>query len=429
MSVAGGGEPDAPGEAGVARRALREGMAALSGIGRNPGTGGYSRFAWSAEDLACRRWFAGAARRRGLVLDEDGNGNVWGWWEPEAGAGDRAGVVTGSHLDSVPDGGAYDGPLGVVSGLAALDVLRARGFRPRRPLAVAVFAEEEGGRFGLACLGSRLLTGVVEAERARALTDAGGTSLSQAMSDAGADPDRLGADPRRLGRIGAFVELHIEQGRALADLGAPVGLASGIWPHGRWRLELRGQPNHAGTTRLEDRRDPMIPFSEAVLAARDAAGKHQALATFGRVTVEPNGTNGVPSRVTAWLDARAPDTQTLTRVVGEVERVARSTARSHGVEVAVACESETPGVTFDTALAGRLGSRLGREAGAPGGVPVLETGAGHDAGVLAGSVPAAMLFVRNPTGVSHSPAEEAGEDDCVAGVLALAAALEELAQG
>jgi len=332
-------------------------------------------------------------------------------------------VVTGSHLDSVPDGGAYDGPLGVASAFAAIDRLRERGFVPARPVAVAAFCEEEGGRFGLACLGSRLLTGVTAPEAARELRDGDGVTLAEAMTGAGLDPARLGADEELLASIGAFVELHIEQGSALDGLGAAVGIAEGIWPHGRWRLDFTGQADHAGTTRLTDRRDPMLPYAATVLEARQAAAACGALATFGKVTAEPGGANAISSAVRAWLDARAPDQGVLDHMVGQIEATARRAAEAQGVEVSMRRESFTPPVEFDPALRARLAAAL---AGRGIAAPALPTGAGHDAGVLAARVPTAMLFVRNPTGVSHSPAEHADLADCEAGVVALAAVLEEL---
>ncbi len=211
-------------------------------------------------------------------------------------------MVTGSHLDSVLDGGAYDGPLGVVSALAAVDVLRARGFEPARPLGVSVFVEEEGSRFGLACLGSRLASGAVSWERARELRDRDGVFLADGLSAAGL-PGRAGT--ALLDGVATFVELHVEQGRDLVDRSAAVGVASGIWPHGRYRYEFRGAADHAGTTRMEDRADPMLTYAMTALAANKQARLAGQRATFGRLDVTPNSTNSVPSGVTAWLDARA----------------------------------------------------------------------------------------------------------------------------
>ncbi|MEU3048467.1 allantoate amidohydrolase [Streptomyces sp. NPDC006984] len=392
----------------------------LAPVGRHPGSGGYRRYAWTGADTDCRAWFRAQAEARGLVCETDRNGNQWAWLGDRT-AGDA--VVTGSHLDSVPDGGAFDGPLGVVSSFAALDELRRRGARFTRPLAVANFGDEEGARFGLACVGSRLTAGQLTRQAAFALRDADGISLPQAMEAAGHDPEAIGPDPERLAGIGAFVELHVEQGRALDLTGDAVGVASAIWPHGRWRFDFRGEANHAGTTRLADRRDPMLTYAETVLAARREAELAGAVATFGKVAVEPNGVNAIPSLVRGWLDSRAPDQAALDTVLAAVERAARERAERDGTDVAVVRESFTPVVEFEHALRDEIGRILG------GSVPVLGTGAGHDAGILSASVPTAMLFVRNPSGVSHSPAEYAAEDDCVAGVRALADVLEGLACG
>ncbi|MFJ6214551.1 allantoate amidohydrolase [Streptomyces sp. NPDC092296] len=389
-------------------------------VGRYDAGGGYRRHAWNSADAECRAWFAEQARARGLALEVDRNGNQWAWWGDPA-AGDA--VVTGSHLDSVPDGGAYDGPLGVVAALTAVDVLRERGRRPARPVGVVNFADEEGARFGVACTGSRLAAGALAPDRARALTDADGVRLGDAMERAGHDPYAIGPDATRLARIGAFVELHIEQGRHLGD--HPVGVAAAIWPHGRWRFDFHGEANHAGTTRLADRRDPMLGYAAAVLAAREQARRRGSLATFGRVAVQPGGTNAIASLVRGWLDCRAPDEATLDATVAAIHRAAEEQTAPERVRVAVERESYTPVVDFDgplrDRLAGVIGAATGRE------VPVLPTGAGHDAGILSAAVPTAMLFVRNPTGVSHSPYEAAEEPDCLAGAAALADVLEELA--
>ncbi|MFF0695608.1 allantoate amidohydrolase [Streptomyces tendae] len=396
--------------------------AELLPVGRSSASGGYRRYAWTGADTDCRAWFREQAEARGLVHETDRNGNQWAWLgDPAAGNA----VVTGSHLDSVPDGGAFDGPLGVVSAFAALDELRGRGARPTRPLGIVNFGDEEGARFGLACVGSRLTAGALTVEQAHRLTDGDGVTLPRAMELAGYDPDTFGPDPERLARIGAFVELHVEQGRALDLSGDRIGIASAIWPHGRWRFDFRGEANHAGTTRLADRHDPMLSYAETVLAARREAELAGAVATFGKIGVEPNGVNAIPSLVRGWLDSRAADQESLDTVVSGIEKAAREYAAAHGVDLDIVRESFTPVVEFDHALRDELARILGT--GTELKVPVLGTGAGHDAGILSDRIPTAMLFVRNPTGVSHSPAEYAAEDDCVAGVTALADVLEGLA--
>lgn len=388
----------------------------LAPVGR-AASGGYFRQPYASAERELRAWFVEQCRARDLVVEPDGNGNLLAWWDVP-GAERRDAVLTGSHLDSVLDGGAYDGPLGVVSSLAAVDRLCERGVEPRRPLVVAAFAEEEGSRFGLACLGSRLATGATAAEAAYRLSDREGVALGDAMAAAGVEP-ALGR-AAWLDQVGCAVELHVEQGRDLVHRDRAVATASVMWPHGRWRFDFRGEANHAGATRMEDRHDPMLTYAMTVLAAHKQARLADARATFGRVAVEPNGTNAVPSLVAGWLDARAATTESLRALVATVERQAAERAERDGTSLSVTAESVSPEVAFDAALTARISRLLGD-------APAIPSLAGHDAGVLAASgVPTAMVFVRNPTGVSHSPAEHAETADCLAGVEALTDVLAEL---
>jgi N-carbamoyl-L-amino-acid hydrolase len=387
--------------------------AELAPVGRTR-SGGYARQPFTAAEREAHAWFLDGCARRGLDVVADAVGNTVAWWgDPSTGGA----VVTGSHLDSVVDGGGYDGALGVVAGLAAVDLLRDRGFRPARAVGVAVFVEEEGSRFGVPCLGSRLATGALDGATAVRLRDADGVALGDVLPG---DGDLAAGVGSWLGTVGAFVELHVEQGRDLVHRGAPVAVGEGIWPHGRYRFDLTGEPNHAGTTRMEDRHDPMLTYAMTVLAANKQARLSGRRATFGRVAVHPNGTNAVPATVTGWLDARASSTEELVRLVADVERLAVERGGRDGVDVVVIPESVSPAVAFDRQLAGDLAAERGW--------PVVPTAAGHDAGVLvAAGIPATMLFVRNPTGVSHSPREHAETADCLVGVEALADVLTELA--
>lgn len=382
---------------------------ALEPIGRAP-SGGYRRFAWTREDHTLREWFAGEALARGLSLTEDRAGNQWAWW---GAPGEGNGVVLGSHLDSVPDGGAYDGPLGVVSSFAAVDRARADGFEPGKPVAIVNFGDEEGARFGVACAGSRLITGALPADRALALTDADGVTMAKARRRAGvlADPGR---DPETLARIGCFVELHVEQGRALVFEDASIGVGTSIWPHGRWRISMPGRANHAGTTALVDRDDALLKAAAVIQQVRSAAEENGCVATVGRLDVSPGGVNAIADHVEVWLDARGTSAQGVTECVSDVQGAVEALG---GRLQQVSWTDDTP---FDAALSTRLSRLLG--------APMLSTGAGHDAGILANAgIPTAMLFVRNPTGVSHAPDEFASENDCLAGVSALTRVLKDLA--
>lgn len=404
------------------RRSFDRMWEALRLVGRDPWTRGYHRFAWTREDHTLREWFAGECAARGLEVVEDRAGNQWAWWgDPDS----TPGLVLGSHLDSVANGGAFDGPLGLVSAFAALDTLRDNAFKPSMPVGLVNFADEEGARFGVACAGSRILTGALTPDRARALTDADGVTMAEAWAIAGRDPATLGPDPEALRRVTAYVELHVEQGLALAldpddepDLTDPtraVAIGTEIWPHGRWQIDLRGEANHAGTTRLEDRNDAMLRFAGVVAAARVAAREQGCLATIGKIVARPNAVNAIAETVTTWLDARGADADAVHRVVDAIrEEIDLDGGTVNEV-------SWTPATPFDVPLRDRLAQLLPD-------APLLATGAGHDAGILANAgVPTAMLFVRNPTGISHAPAEFAEPDDCYRGVAALAAVIAELA--
>lgn len=402
----------------------------IAGVGR--GADGWTRLVHTDAERQLREWFVERAGRIGLDVETDRNGNLWAWW-----GADLPGsmLAVGSHLDSVPAGGQYDGPLGVAVALAAVARLREEGFVPTRPLVVPVFAEEEGGRFGIACAGSRLMTGALDPARARALVDPSGVTCDDAARRVGASPQDWGTDEARVARLGTYLEVHVEQGHlpthggctpgalGLAAAGAPLGLLTHIWPHGRWRIDLAGEPNHAGTTPLAARHDPMLALAEGILAARRAAAAHGVLATVGKVAVQPGAVNAIPSHVTLWLDARGDDPSAVAAAVAEVEEVLQTTA---------ARESWTPATRFDAglgaAVAGPVRSALAAAAPADDDglplLPSLASGAGHDAGVLAeAGVPTAMLVVRNPTGVSHAPGEHADDDDCRLAVDAVAAVL------
>ena len=241
----------------------------------------------------------------------------------------------------------------------------ADDFVPTRPIGVVNFADEEGARFGVACAGSRIITGQLDADRARGLTDAAGVSMAEAMLASGRNPADLGRDAQTLGRVGAFVELHVEQGRALIDTGDPLAIGTGLWPHGRWRIDFPGEANHAGTTRLADRRDAMIGYAHTVLAARSAAEHRGCLATIGKVTVRPGGVNAIASSVTGWLDARGADEAAVQAAVRDITAV----AAEHGATVRQ--ESWTPPTSFDPGLARQTAadSRCGRAAAGHRGRP------------------------------------------------------------
>jgi len=323
----------------------------------------------------------------------------------------------------VPGGGSYDGALGVLSGLIAVHLIARRG-PASAPLAVVSFADEEGGRFDTPTFGSRAMLGTLDLPAVLGRRDREGVTLREAIRDFGLDPDALGRDEERLQRIGALVELHIEQDTELSRRERPLALGTAILPHGRWRVELLGEAAHAGTTALAIRRDPTLALAAAITGARAAAEGERALATIGRLAVTPNATNAIAQQVTLWLDVRAPLAATVESVVEKTLAATRDAAAAAGVSVRVSRESFTDAVSFSPALRARVAAILAR--GGIEDVP-MATGAGHDCGVLAQALPTAMLFVRSANGASHSPRELASVEDCLTGIGALTAVLAELA--
>ena len=394
-------------DAGLYRRLFAE----LAAIGREPG--GWNRMAWGAGEDAAREWFRTTAAALGLEVIQDPASNLWAV-EP-GGAGGPFDAV-GSHLDSVADGGAFDGALGVVAGFVAVEAARRAGGAPR-PLAVGAMVDEEGPRFGAAIFGSRALAGELDADEILARTDPEGNVLRDLAALRSVTATTVRAAPAFLPRVASWIEVHVEQGRRLVDVPAPLGMATSLAARERWRCTLRGVSDHAGTAAMAGRRDALVPAARAVVAAHELAlAEPGAVATVGRISALPGSTNQVPGEARLSLDVRAPEQGALERVREGV----RAAARAEGIEAEWLCESADPGCIFDSALR----EALHDAARAEGQAAVdLAAYAGHDAGVLARHLPAGMLFVRNPTGISHNPAESASEEDCLAACAVLARVL------
>lgn len=379
-------------------------MAGVEPIGLGPA--GTTRLAWTAEDEATGVWFAAQADAAGLRVERDAAGNRWA-----LPAGDGPWWVVGSHLDSVRDGGRFDGALGVAAAFAV-------AARCSRPVAVVSFADEEGARFNTPTFGSRALTGALDVNDVLARVDDAGVTLADAMLRAGVDPDGMRRAPRALERVRGFLELHIDQSRDVAAAGAPFGAVSGLAARRRLALELRGRADHAGTTSMEERHDALAVAARVIVAALETGTAAALRVTPGRLLVEPNALTTIPERVRLWLDVRGPAPAPLEAFVGGLRERAAALAEAGRVELSLRVESRSDGTVFDTSLRDRLGA---------GGVPEVLCFAGHDAGLIAARRPAAMVLVRNLTGVSHAAAEEVGLDDAAAGASAILALLEEVA--
>lgn len=390
-------------------------------IGRGPR--GTTRLAWSDEDAATGEWFREQAAGAGLRVERDPAGNLWAvpdspppWW------------AVGSHLDSVREGGSFDGALGVAVGfeLAARAAARSASVSgaggvagaagPAAPVAVISFADEEGARFNTPTFGSRALTGVLDLGVLDRV-DRDGVRLADAMCAAGVDPAGVERAPEWLPRLRGFVELHIDQTTELERAGVPAGIVRGLASRMRLRAEIQGRADHAGTTPPADRRDALAAAARLIVAALDRSGDG-LVATASRIEVEPNALTTVPARASVWLDARGPDPERVEAWRAEVS------ALDVGLPVALSLESRSPGCEFDPGLRSRLVA-LSEELGPR--APEMNCYAGHDAGLIAARLPAAMVLVRNETGVSHSPEEQVQLEDAAFGAELVLRLLEEMA--
>ncbi len=357
----------------------------------------------------------------GLTVREDAVGNVFGRL---AGDSDGPVLLTGSHIDTVVLGGAYDGALGVLSAIAAVEACAAASGRPRRPVEVVSLCEEESSRFHANYLGTRAILGLVGAEEPERLVDAEGVTLADAARSVGLDPARFGEARRE--DFDAFLELHIEQGRTLVDSGVDVGIVDVITGFSWLGVVVDGRTDHAGATAMTDRLDALQGAARMITAVEGVAlaAGHPAVATTGVVRVHPGGANIVPGRVEFTVDVRHPDSSVLDEMVATMRAECERIALDRRLEVGVEVLKHTPPHHLDADLR----AALQRAADACGATSRdLPSGAGHDSQTMGTRVPAAMLFVPSIGGRSHSPAEYSTPEDCARGASVLATALHGLA--
>ncbi len=404
----------------MAAEGLTARMDGLADVGIGPE--GVRRLAWTDEDATTRGWFERQATAVGLRVQRDPAGNLWAcpdadppWW------------AVGSHLDSVRGGGLYDGPLGVACGF---EIAASGG----RKIAVLSFADEEGARFNTPTFGSKALAGRLDLPAVLERRDDDGVSLAEAMRAGGVDPDGIDRAPEWLRtRLAGFIEIHIDQTTELARAGEPVGVVSALAARTRLEVRLTGRADHAGTTPRSERRDALSAAARLIVGAEDAAGAGSPLdgdrgpltITASRIITKPNAPTTIASEVRLWIDARAPAFDAIDAWRARLDALVGELRERTGVEIDIAVASRSDPREFDVGLRAALSSAAEDVLGhAP---PDLLCFAGHDAGVLAERVPAAMLFVRNPTGVSHSPEETVSLDDAAVACEVVARALEGLA--
>jgi len=391
-------------------------LAELSQLGRTP-EGGVTRLSYRAEHAAAIRLVARWMREAGADVGLDAWGNLFG--VVPGSLASLPSIAAGSHLDTVPNGGVFDGALGIVGAVEVAAALHDARATLRHPLLLLAFAEEEGTSFGVGCLGSLGFVG--RAPAPETLRDPDGTPLSEQLRafDPGVPRRPLSAP------LVAYLELHIEQGPTLASQGVPLAAVEAIVGISRAAFVFVGEANHAGTTPMDVRRDALWGAADLVAAvrtmARDTGG--QAVGTVGRCTVSPGATNVVPGRAETVVELRSPDGHLLETLRERVEASARACAGRYGLSLEARPWRTEPPVPLNRAVRDEIIAAAG-ELGWP--IVTMPSWAGHDAKILASVAPAGMIFVPSHGGVSHSPREQTAWEDAVRGVQVLCRAVERL---
>ncbi|MEM7221840.1 MAG: Zn-dependent hydrolase [Pseudomonadota bacterium] len=401
---------------------LKARLTALSAIGADPSGQGLQRLSFSAADFEARHWLAEQMAAIGLRTHLDAVGNVIGRWE----VGRGPAVLVGSHLDSVPNGGAFDGALGVVAALECVEALMERGMHPAAPIEVIGTSEEEG-RFG-GMLGAQAMAGVVPEAWFFAAQDDGGVKLTDAMRRAGLDPNAYPTARRDPKEVKAFLELHIEQGPVLEHRGLPVGIVEGISGVFNWTVVLTGRANHAGTTPMELRRDAfsgLAQFASEIPGILAQHGTSASRLTVGKVGLQPNFPHTVPGRAEFSIVGRDVEEPIMAALAAACRAALGRTAAHNGLDLTIdetSWLSPTPCHGDIVAAFKRQATALGLEA------PVMPSGAGHDTQMMARLAPSGMIFVASKGGISHAPDEHSEWPDIEAGANLLLHTLLDVAQ-
>jgi ureidoglycolate amidohydrolase len=384
-----------------------------------------TRVVFSEADLRARAYVKGLCLAAGLVIREDAVGNTFARWAgTEA---ELAPVATGSHIDAIPNAGAYDGVGGVLGGLEAIRALQRIGFEPRRPIELVIFTSEEPTRFGIGCLGSRMMGCVLTPDQARRLRDKEGRSLDELRGQAGFTGE-LESVLLPTGHFHAFVELHIEQGPLLEREGLDLGIATAIAAPASLKILIEGEGGHAGAMLMPDRHDALVAASELILAleaAAKATGVIDTVATVGVCEVFPGAVNSVPSRVRLETDVRDIDGQRRDGVLAHLKAAAEEVAARRGVRIGFETVNADPPATCDTVVLAAV-QRAAKTAGRSSRRMVSR--AYHDSLFVARFAPMAMIFTPCRGGVSHRPDEYASPEWIAGGVEVLARTLAELSE-
>jgi N-carbamoyl-L-amino-acid hydrolase len=400
---------------------LRADLDAVNAFGRVEGLPGLNRVSYSDADMAARRWLMARMKAAGLEARMDAVGNVLGRWE----VGSGPAVLAGSHLDTVPMGGAFDGALGVCAALEGVRAMRDAGLTPVRPVEVVCTADEEG-RFG-GMLGAEALCGLLTAQRVAASTDETGVRLIDALRAQGLDPDAAQEAVRDIAGIAVFLELHIEQGPALERAGATIGVADAVSGVFNWTVTLTGAANHSGTTPMDLRRDAfrgLADFGASIDAILAEAGGDQTRLTVGKAALSPNFPHSIAGEAVFSVIGRDPDEGVMRTLGARCRMAIAAAAGRHGLGHDIREESWLSPVALDAAVADGLMA----DAGALGlDCLRMVSGAGHDAQTFARVVPSGLIFIPSRDGISHAPQEFSEWTHVVHGAAVLARAMARMA--
>lgn len=398
---------------------LLEDIEAVNRIGRVKGLPGINRVSFSDADMEGRRWLIGRLEDAGLTARMDAVGNVFGRWE----VGSGPAVLTGSHLDTVPQGGLFDGTLGVCAALEAVRAMRDAGIRPRRPVEVVCTADEEG-RFG-GMLGSQAICGEVGRDWIAAAVDEAGNRLSDALAHRGLDPNRSAA--RSMDEISIFLELHIEQGPVLEQCGQKIGIVDAVSGVFNWTVTLTGEANHSGTTPMPGRRDAfrgLADFGAAIPAMLAEAGGPDSRLTVSMAALRPNFPHSIAGEAVFSIIGRDTEEAVMRRLAEACRLRLDRVAGDHALDICTAEQSWLAPTSLDTSVRADL-EAIARSAGID--ALTMSSGAGHDAQTFARHCPAGLLFVPSVGGISHAPEEWTDWHDIEKGALLLANAVRHFA--
>jgi allantoate deiminase len=410
--------------AGIDGERVAKRLAELSEIGMTE-DGGSRRISFSTEEKEAKQLVKKWMKEAGLIVTEDGAGNVFGRLE---GKQNQPAILSGSHVDSVPNGGHFDGPLGVLAALEVAAAWRETNYQPDKPYEVVIFTDEEGARFNGGLTGSRAMTGEMNLEEQKKLTDFNGDSFEKVVSSHGLKVEGFAEAKRDLSNIEAFVEVHIEQGKRLEKNNIPVGIVTGIAGPCWLNVTFRGEAGHAGNTPMNDRRDALLAASEFVGKIKDFPQhvSSSAVATVGKLDVYPNGVNVIPGEVRLTVDIRDIHEKTRDQVVELVVAEAKEIAQKSNIEVTMKESLKVAPVPVSEEMQEKAGIAVKETLGIE--PYFLPSGAGHDAMVLGRHVPMAMLFTQSKDGISHNPSEWSSLNDCIQTIHVLKAFLEQLCQ-